>query len=337
MFFFRKKKNKPTKPKPLHTKIDFKSLLDASFDKKKMLEQIEAMSDNDLAILRDDMPNWTNWQRNYFGEILMTATDFQKTTRLAKILFADRWLLQTNRTPIYDIYLPIFLFSIFPIRVIDHTYRSSVLPKVKALSPADLQILKSDAIRWTKSQQEELQLIIGYTENYDNLYQHLLINRHSKTWLTQSNNQKILAIYKIVVESEGVDTDYWWCGIGASDMGRVFASFNATDWQELEADLKHWTNFQLEMFTYGILDEGAYPMERFNLIIPLLKIGKLLDRQYNDIALTVLEEMENLNAHFEELFKIDKNIIPKIKEIFELLGVEEYDKSFSTLKKKIYG
>ena len=199
-----------------------------------------------------------------------------------------------------------------------------------------LQFLKEEATQWTKDQQKELQLIIGHTSNYDNLYLHILTSRKSESWKTQSTNPNILAIYEILVESENHDTDYWWCGIGASDMAQVFYKFTPKDWQELEEDLKYWTNFQLEMFIYGILDEGLSNQQQFDLIIPLLKIGKLPDRQSNDIAFTVLDEMYFLDILFEKL-KEEPTTLPKMKEIFELLEVEAYDEAFLILKKKIYG
>ena len=312
------------------------SFWDFHVDKKAMIAHVESMNKASLKALREDIPNWTDSQRNYFREILWAATDFDKTVRWARILFADQWKLTKIRSTIYDIYLPIFLFSIFEIRIIDYTYRTDVLPKIKALSASDLQFLKEEATQWTKDQQKELQLIIGHTSNYDNLYLHILTSRKSESWKTQSTNPNILAIYEILVESENHDTDYWWCGIGASDMAQVFYKFTPKDWQELEEDLKYWTNFQLEMFIYGILDEGFSNQQQFDLIIPLLKIGKLPDRQSNDIAFTVLDEMYFLDILFEKL-KEEPTTLPKMKEIFELLEVEAYDEAFSILKKKIYG
>ncbi|KAB2804284.1 hypothetical protein [Phaeocystidibacter luteus] len=136
---------------------------------------------------------------------------------------------------------------------------------------------------------------------------------------TQSSSYGVLSLYGFLLENEHNDTDYWWLDIGPEGMTDIFMrDFDESDWHALMEDFRHWTTFQLELLTYGIMngmywdnqaDREARPSfcindrerlitthyHKFRLIPKLLKISKNKDES-NDIAYTIYEE-----AHFLEM------------------------------------
>jgi hypothetical protein len=68
---------------------------------------------------------------------------------------------------------------------------------------------------------------------------------------TQSTNVNVLAIYKVVLAGENVDSDYWGEDHGSNDLIHIFEnSFSENDWKDLELDLCNWSYHQLELYAY---------------------------------------------------------------------------------------
>lgn len=185
----------------------------------------------------------------------------------------------------------------------------------------------------------------------------LFKQRYLKECKTQSINPNVLEVYKLILENENTDSDYWNEDHGSHDLIRIFEnSFTDNDWAELEKDLNNWTTFQLELFTLAIMNgyssytnNGIYYNDketvkkltdtipnRFDLLLPIIQIEKERKLEYGDLSYMVWENLSFINDHFEILLEKDKEYLNKIQQIFELLHLSDSDAEvISSLKNKI--
>lgn len=160
----------------------------------------------------------------------------------------------------------------------------------------------------------------------------------SENWRTKSTNPKVLEVYRTVVDGQNIDTDYWLSGIGGGDLLYGFYYFASDDWQELITDLSNWTTDQLELFSYGFLDcssgdKTTKLKERFEIIIPLLKLGK---ERGGDLIENISEEMAVIDLYFDFFSENVPDFIVKIKEILRLLNADKYyNDAILSIKEKI--
>nr|WP_155075660.1 hypothetical protein [Flavobacterium sp. MC2016-06]MBU3858503.1 hypothetical protein [Flavobacterium sp. MC2016-06] len=174
---------------------------------------------------------------------------------------------------------------------------------------------------------------------------------------TESINSFVIAVYKVILEHENSDSDYWNEDHGSQDLIQIFENcFNLGDWKDLELDLKNWTNFQLELFTQAILggylsytNEGVYNSEkeivkeltktvpnRFDLLFPIIELEKERKLNSKDLSHIIIDYLDFINDHFDILIETDSNYIKKIKSIFLLLGLTESNsENVLILKQKI--
>lgn len=85
-----------------------------------------------------------------------------------------------------------------------------------------------------------------------------LKSNYGERCTTKSTNFAVLSIYEYILKHENYDTDYWWLDIGPTDITRLlYQNFTASDWEDLREDLVNWTGFQLEIFSYSILNGNS--------------------------------------------------------------------------------
>jgi len=173
---------------------------------------------------------------------------------------------------------------------------------------------------------------------------------------TQSDNPAVLAVYRIVLEGEYKDSDYWSEEHGTTAILSVFEHyFMDQEWNALETDLKNWTTSQLELFTEAIMGgylsythNGVYynhytidvltktVPNRMALLLAILTIEQERGHQYRELSGIVFENCNFINDHFEILLKQDFQNVNTIKKIFESLHVfNATDPTMAALKNKI--
>ncbi|MEO4004167.1 hypothetical protein [Flavobacterium sp. CAU 1735] len=180
--------------------------------------------------------------------------------------------------------------------------------------------------------------------------------KYAANCTTQSDNPAVLAVYRIVLEGEHKDSDYWSEEHGTTAILSVFEHcFTAQEWSALEADLKNWTTSQLELFTEAIMGgylsythNGVYydhytiddltktVPNRIALLLAILTIERERGLQYRELSGIVLENCNFINDHFEILLKQDVQNIIIIQEIFKLVAVfDPTGPTIMALKNKI--
>ncbi|GEM_PF-1341484 len=165
--------------------------------------------------------------------------------------------------------------------------------------------------------------------------------KYAANCTTQCDNPAVLAVYRIVLEGEHKDSDYWSEEHGTTAILSVMERcFRAQEWNALEADLKNWTTSQLELFTEAIMGgylsythNGVYYEHyaiddltktipnRIALLLAILTIEQERGLQYRELSGIVLENCNFINDHFEILLKQDVQNVIIIKKIFKLVAV----------------
>lgn len=155
-------------------------------------------------------------------------------------------------------------------------------------------------------------------------------------YLSISTNLVVRDLYSYILYNQNNDSDYW----DHASIDFKLNNFQEHDWEALTIDLKFWSTFQLEIFTYCLmtsytynLPSGEYKEDRHffdelkktlppkvDLILPLMKIGMDRGRLKNDILLTIGEEDYFLVNHFKVLLDYDINYLNVIKKIVSILG-----------------
>ncbi|WP_300486002.1 hypothetical protein [Flavobacterium sp.] len=180
--------------------------------------------------------------------------------------------------------------------------------------------------------------------------------KYAANCTTQSDNPAVLAVYRIVLEGEHKDSDYWSEEHGTTAILSVFEHcFTALEWSAQEADLKNWTTSQLELFTEAIMGgylsythNGVYydhyaiddltktVPNRIALLLAILTIERERGLQYRELSGIVLENCNFINDHFEILLKQDVQNIIIIQEIFKSVAVfDPTGPTIMALKNKI--
>lgn len=313
------------------------------FNETKFLNKIYKLRKISLVALKQDLKYWNDEEQYNFKEIIQTkAKDYEKMILFAKVMYGKEWKLQAKNSKIYEIYLPIFIFSIFEIRCIDYTYRTSVLPKIKKLTKKELLILEKEARHWNSSQKEELLHIIAFEANFVDIYQAFAKKLFGERWIATSRNPNVLRFCKEFAKGYAHHSSYWYMIL------RDY--FTGMDYQDLQTELANWSLDDLGYFLSVIMNEyggNGYLLnrdisywndrprefeqatitilERFNLILFVLKLLKenrgVIDF---DIRETIFDDLDFINDHFYILLKKDKNVLNKMKEILELVGVDDF-------------
>ncbi|MCD6068280.1 MAG: hypothetical protein K0S33_3106 [Bacteroidetes bacterium] len=173
---------------------------------------------------------------------------------------------------------------------------------------------------------------------------------------TQSSNSCVLELYRLMLEKERVDSDYWSEEHGAADIIRIFENcFTDHDWKELETDLPNWTLAQLELFTEAIMggyhsytENGVYYEHydvesltktipnRLSLLIPILRIEKERGPGYPELSIIIRQNIHFINDHFDIVLRKNPENLQTIQQIVELSGIAaSQDQGAIDLKNKI--
>jgi hypothetical protein len=184
------------------------------------------------------------------------------------------------------------------------------------------------------------------------------VNENSNNWKlkykssfkSKTKNLNVREIYKVIIEHENVDSEYWDELHGSCDLFTKFQRFYLDkDWNDLEKDIFNWSQLQIELFIIGLngidhnLSQYNGKMHKripniFNIFYKILELshGKKLD--CGDIYYLILETDDDfLNLFFEDLINYDLNNLLKYKhilQIFESTGSQNWQK-INDLKQKI--
>ncbi len=170
--------------------------------------------------------------------------------------------------------------------------------------------------------------------------------KYGERCLSKSMNPTVLVVYEFILEHENWDSDYWEGGGGDGELINTLETyFSDFDWQDLEKDLIHWSNSQLEIFLYSIMSINGNNFEhdkiyqenpaliiertrsvpqRANLILPILQIGIERGRFKNEIALIVTDEFFFFDNHFDILINADTKYLELMHQIMEITDSKNY-------------
>lgn len=178
--------------------------------------------------------------------------------------------------------------------------------------------------------------------------------KYGERWSSKSTNICIIEVYEFIVKNENVDSDFWNEDVGTFELIEIVNDcFTTYDWQELKKDLTFWTNSQLEILIYCLMNGyGMYISQsyrsnievtektksipkRMELIIPILEIGNERSKIENDIILTVMENLDFITDHFDLLINVDLENLNKIRTISEIIGIDYVNAEYPNLISKM--
>ncbi|MFK7757753.1 MAG: hypothetical protein AB8B53_12555 [Flavobacteriales bacterium] len=167
---------------------------------------------------------------------------------------------------------------------------------------------------------------------------------------TKSSDPFVLKIYSIILKEEENGFGYWDEGHAGDEMLSIFNSERSKEsWYNLEKDIKHWTNFQIDLLVNGLVNYNMgyadyfgkryNPTEfekqtasipfKFDLILEIIQLSKSRLRQTdnsgrNNVCSILSEHTWFFSAHFDLLIERDAGNLSKIKKIVHFLKIEEY-------------
>ncbi len=311
-----------------------------------LLELLYQLNAKELEILKQKIVKWEVSERQTFLNVIgfEKSTPEEKFKYFEKEMFPGYWYSKTNNTSITELYQYIFRYSLLVFSPTPIQQSDLVNQFLNNLSGKDWQALKVDLPNWSSYQ---ITFFTRLLNNHPNSYKYP-VPEYFKTmfpdnWQSLSTNYAVASAYRVIVEHQEYDTDYWWEGHGTSDFLRVVAhEFQKNDWQELEEDFKYWSSFQLECLMEAIVAEiyintetqkFSYPesyifpiIKLYHIILPILKASIERQKPYNDISLVIINNLEFIDIHFNTFTKKDSSIAKTTVEILKLLGYEN-DKS----------
>lgn len=190
---------------------------------------------------------------------------------------------------------------------------------------------------------------------------------HIKNWKSgnksqyksKTENSSALKVYKLIIDHENVDSDYWNQLHGTQDLVNIFhCHFKESDWEQLKIDLNNWTPRQLELFIQGILgyeaekgtltyatggdvhiisDQTLLVPYIFDLFYTILKLSQEEGLNCGDLYDSVFEFNDDfLNNHFDIITNFDKSNFSKLKYILDyFIRISLNDERVIKLKEKI--
>lgn len=116
---------------------------------------------------------------------------------------------------------------------------------------------------------------------------------------TQSQNLPVLKLYAFMLQNQNNDSDFWSVSGDDNIVYILEQEFkNEDDWKALEQDLQHWSDFQLDLFTEGIMRGSDWPatvVNRIRLLPVLLDLAEKREGQ-TEIRVTVYDHIEMLQT-----------------------------------------
>jgi len=98
----------------------------------------------------------------------------------------------------------------------------------------------------------------------------------SKTEMnSKSGNEKILRIYREILEHAFSDSDYWYL-IGNDIILDELLNFDDLAWSEIQDDLSNWDSNQLKIFTDALLSD--YSNSHTEILDKRLKLNNYIER-----------------------------------------------------------
>ncbi len=297
-----------------------------------LLAAVEGMDVPALEALRKDLLFWTVGQKLLLEDIVQAEEDLQKVALFARIIYTDLWALKTDKVAMYEVYFPIFLFSIYKFKAIDSTYRTTVLARIQDFTTEERTLLKKEAVQWPLVQQEELYRVIGSNIALNPILKDLLNYKTKEVYTSCSSNPKVIEVYLLVMEEERNGYAYEHAYLGNNNL---LQNFTKEDWKALKVDLPHWKNHHLEAFTHGVLEYDFPTNQRLPLLLLLLRISQEKNRPPNEISSIMIEEEAELNANLLELLHHSLTSLAPIKALLAALQVQSNTTLFVGVRKKI--
>ena len=305
-----------------------------------LLELLHQLNDQELKVLKRKVVKWKIHSRQTFLNVIgfEKSTPEERFKYFEKEMFPGYWHSRTNNKVIKELYQYIFRYSLCVFNPTPIHHSDLVSELLNHLSDKDWEALKIDLPFWS---------------SYQNTFFIRLLNNHpisSKysalecfkavfpdNWQSLTTNFAVASAYRVIVEHERYDSDYWLGGHGTIELLNVLSNlFEEKDWEELEEDFKYWSAFQLECFmeaffaeTYVNTQEYSWDekyisaaIKLYHMMVPILKICNERQPSYSNIPGVVIENIEFIDVHFNTFTKEDFSTVKTTEEILKLIGFE---------------